>query len=155
MIVFLTTMVYFITLTKPVKLVDDILQRVCHDDFGQKKCRELKQLFTVDRQQDEAALAKRSLTSRPMSMSCRSTKAIGISFFIYQVNLREGLSVTVDCRSGIPYWLQPGTTRVFGMPPACMSDSFSRRHVIPPPGTHVNVRQPDSLERIRRNVLYT
>jgi len=97
MIVFLTTMIYFITLTKPVKLVDDILQRVCHDDFGQKKCRELKQLFTVDRQQDEAALAKRSLTSRPMSMSCRSTKAISISFFIYQVNLREGLSVTVDC----------------------------------------------------------
>jgi len=68
-----------------------------------KKCHGLELLFTVDRQQDEAALAKRSSTSRPMSMSCRSTKAIGISFFIYRANLREELSVTVDCRSGIPY----------------------------------------------------
>jgi len=72
------------------KLFDNILQGVCHDRFGNKKCRELDPLFTDDWQQDEAPSAKIRSTSRLLSLSCRSTKAIGISFFIFRVNLREG-----------------------------------------------------------------
>jgi len=55
-----------------------------------KKSHEHDALFTVDQQQDEAALVKFASSSWLLSLSCRSTKAIGISFFIYRVNLREG-----------------------------------------------------------------
>jgi len=77
-------------LSKPIKLVDDILQWVCHDEFRQKKCRELKLLLTVNQQQYEAALAKRSSTSRPISLSCQWTKAIRISLSSYRVIFTKG-----------------------------------------------------------------
>jgi len=43
-----STMIFFIILTKPIKLVDDILQQACHDEFGHKG-RELDPLFIIDR----------------------------------------------------------------------------------------------------------
>jgi len=103
-------------LSKPIKLLDNIIQQVCHDRSDIKKCQGLDPLFTVNRQQDGAASAKRGSTKRLLSLSCRSTKAIGISFSSFLVVFTGRFWITVDCRSGIPYWLQPGTTRIFAMP---------------------------------------
>jgi len=75
---------------KLMKLVDDILQRVCDNDLETNKCRGLDPLFTVDWQEDGAASAKRGSTTWLLSLSCRSTKAIGISFSSFRVSLREG-----------------------------------------------------------------
>jgi len=83
-----------------------------------KKCHELDALFTFDRLQDEAASVKIASSSWPLLMSCQLTKVIGISFFIFRVNLRKGFSFTVDCCLGFWYCLQPGTTGCFGVPPA-------------------------------------
>jgi len=82
-----------------------------------KKSQELDALFTFDQQQDEAALVKFASSSWLLSMSCRLTKVIGISFFIFRVNLREGFSFTVDCCFGFQYWLQPATTGIFAVGP--------------------------------------
>jgi len=76
--------------TLTIKLLDNIIQQVCHDRSDIKKCRRLDPLFTVNRQEDGAASAKRGSTTRLLSLSCRSTKAIGISFSSFRVSLREG-----------------------------------------------------------------
>jgi len=55
-----------------------------------KKSRELDALFTIDQQQDEAALVKFASSSWLLSLSCRSTMAIGISFSSFRVSLCEG-----------------------------------------------------------------
>jgi len=93
-------------LTSRSNSLTNIFQRVVMIQNEKKKCHELDALFTFDRQQDEAASAKIASSSWLLSLSCRSTKVIGISFLIFRVNLREGFSFPVDCRSGVQY---PGT----------------------------------------------
>jgi len=58
------------TARKSIKPIDDIFHCFCLDEKDRKKCRELDPLFTVIRQQDEAALAKIRSTSRLLSLSC-------------------------------------------------------------------------------------
>jgi len=65
-----------------------------------KKCHKFDPLFTVDWQQDEVALAKLGLHLRPMSMSCRLTKVIGISCSSFRVIFTERFSFTDDCCFG-------------------------------------------------------
>jgi len=105
-------------LSKPIKLLDNIIQQVCHDWLDIKKSHKLDALFTIHQQQDEAALVKFASSSWLLSLSCGSTKVIGISFSSFCVSLHEGFWFVVDCRFGSQYWLQPGTTGIFVVPPA-------------------------------------
>jgi len=60
-------------------------------------------LSTADCQQDEAALAKMASSSLSLSMSCQSTKVIGISFSSFCILFTEGFSFTVDCHFGFQH----------------------------------------------------
>jgi len=76
---------------------------------GRKKCHELDPLFTVNWQQDEAALAKMGLSLQLMSMSCQLTKVFCISFSSFCIIFMEGFPFMVGCHFSSQYWLQPGT----------------------------------------------
>jgi len=100
----------------------------CHDSKDRKKCHKFDLLFTVDRQQDEVALAKMGLHLRPMSTSCRLTKVIGIWCSSFHVIFVERFSFTDDCcfgfsTAGTRWYSSTGFSR---LPPVACSIGLGR-----------------------------